>query len=362
MKQKLTILTGGLIAFCLPLLSQATETPSQMAAQSDFGAKVKVSSITEIKISSKLGEPLGRIQDLVLDLSSGRVTEVLVVSEQKLRLAGKTVALPPGALISDDKTKGYTIDMTAEAFESAPTFDLSKWADSTQPEKVAASYFYFGQQPYFSVPGMVSKSISPSAPLVGLGIVERMSKINNMPVENLTGVKLGKVETLVLDVPNGRILNVFIVADSIGAALQYSTVIAPTLLTFNTKRDGLLLDVSKVSYDEQAHVVFQNGAGGQAITYREQPAEEMQASTELKQGTSSGDINTTAQIYSSIQSSKLDINEMIEVATLKGKVTLRGPVSSQVIKDRIGAIAIAATSAAKVENQITVTPSAQASL
>jgi sporulation protein YlmC with PRC-barrel domain len=362
MKQELSILTGGLIAFCLPFLSQAAETPQQMAAQGDFGQKVKMSSLTEIKITNLQNEPLGRIEDLTLDLSNGRVVEVLVVSDQTLRLGGRTVAVPPGALIADDKNKVYQINMSKAAFAAAPKFDLTKWADSTQPEQVAAAYLYFGQQPYFSVPGMPDKTISPSAPLVGLGVVERMSKLNNMPVENLKGDHLGNLETLVMDVPNGRILNVFVVADHFGAALKYSTIVAPTLFTFNAKRDGLVLDVSKVTYDEEAHVIFQDGAGGQAISYRQQPNAEQQALATLVQGTSARDVYTTAQIYKSIQSGNLDAGEKVTVATLNGRVTLRGPVNNQATKDSIVAIATAATSPDNVENQIAVSSPTQASL
>jgi sporulation protein YlmC with PRC-barrel domain len=362
MKQKLSILTGGLIAFFLPFQSQAAETPTQMAAQGDFGSKVKVNSLDEIKITTKLGEPLGRIQDLTLDLSSGRIVEVLVVSDQTLRLGGKTVAVPPHALIFNAETKAFMVDVSAEVFKAAPAFDLSKWAESTQPEQMAAAYHYFGKQPYFSAPGEAGKTTSPGAEFVKLNFVERMSKLVNMPVDNLQGEHLGVVGTIVVDVSAGNILQVFIVTNHFNAALKYSTIILPTLLSFNAKHDGLLLDVSKVTYDEEAHVIFQDGAGGQAISYREQPNTEQQAVAALVQGTSARDINTTAQIYKSIQSGKLDAGELVTVATLNGRVTLRGPVNNQATKDSIGAIATAATSPDNVENQIIVSTTTQASL
>ncbi len=373
MKQKLSLFTGGLLVACLPLWSQAAdappalqnppvETPPQMAAQGDFGAKVKFNSLSEVKITTMQGEPLGRIQDLTLDLPGGRIVEVLVVSDQTLRLEGKTVAVPPGALIANPETKAYMINISTDAFKAAPAFDMAKWKESTQPEQMAAAYHYFGQQPYFSAPGVAGQTTVPGAAYVNLDYVQKMSKLINMPVDDAHGTHLGVIQTIVVDVPSGLILNTFIEADHFNAAIKYSTIIAPTLLSFNAKHDGLVLDVSKVTYAEEPHVIFQSGAGGQPISYRSQADPNEKVAVVLVQGTSSHDINLTAQIYKSIQEGNLDVNGMVEVATLKGRVTLRGPVVKQETKDSIGNIAGAAANPGNVENDIVVSSPTQASL
>jgi sporulation protein YlmC with PRC-barrel domain len=306
-------------------------------------------------------QPLGRIQDLVLDLSNGRVVEVLIVSDQFLRMGGKTVAVPPEALIPDAANKVYMINVSAEAFKAAPKFDLKAWADSTQTDNVAAAYQYFRQEPYFLLSNEASRNTDDGVAVVHLGIVERMSKLINMPVDNLQGRNLGKLQTLVLDVPNGRITSAFINADYIGQTLKYSSVVPPTELTFNTKRNGLLLDDTKVEYSEEPHVIFQDGSAGQKTSFRQQPENDV-AKSGLVQGTGSSDINMTAQIYKSIQSGKLDRANKVEVATLGGRVTIAGTVNSQSAKDGINAIAVAAVQAENVNNEITVDGQSQASL
>jgi sporulation protein YlmC with PRC-barrel domain len=287
MKQPLSVLLGGLLALALPLPAHAQDTPTPIPVQGDFGPKTKWNDITEIQVTNLDGDSLGRIQDLTLDLANGRIVEVLVVSGQTFRLGGKTVAVPPKALIPNESKKVYEINMSLEAWDAAPAFDLSKWAESTQSDQVAAAYRYFREQPNFLVTGEAAGRTSTAGrPLTALGTVERMSKILNLPVENLKGDSFGKLQSLVLDVPNGRIVNTFINAGGFGTPLNYSTVIPPTLLSFNDKRTGLILDVSKVAYDKEPSVVFQNGVSGEVVGYREQAATGPHTDVDLVQGTS----------------------------------------------------------------------------
>jgi len=362
MKQHLAKLAVGIIALGLPLQTWAQDETQAISAEGHFGPQTHWSVITEVKITNLEHQPLGRIQDLVLDLSNGRVVEVLIVSDQFLRMGGKTVAVPPEALIPDAANKTYMINVSAEAFKAAPKFDLKAWADSTQTDNVAAAYQYFRQEPYFLLTNEASRNTASGEAVVHLGIVERMSKLINMPVDNLQGRNLGKLQTLVLDVPNGRITSAFINADYIGQTLKYSSVVPPTELTFNTKRNGLLLDDTKVEYSQEPHVIFQDGSAGQKSSFREQPGNDDAIRSGLVQGTGSSDINMTAQIYKSIQSGKLDRANKVEVATLAGRVTIAGTVNTQAAKDGIDAIANAAVKAENVDNQITVDGQSQASL
>jgi sporulation protein YlmC with PRC-barrel domain len=379
MKLPLFILTGGLVALCLPLQTQAqsagqnssqgmpgepgvssadNENPA-LPVQANFGPQQKWSDITEVKITNLQGETLGRIQGLALDLSNGRVVEVLVVSGQVLRLGGKTVGVPPRALIPDAQNKVYQINISAEAFADAPAFDLKKWDESTQADKVLAAYHYFGQNPYFLNPGETpGRTTAEGRPLVALGIVERMSKIVDMDVNDMNGKLLGRMGSLVLDVPNGRIVNAYINSNVLGSPLKFSTVIPPTLLTFDAKRDHLLLDVTKVEYKEEPHVMFETGPGGETTGSFEQDATTPHTDLPLVQGTSYRDINTTAQIYNSMKEANLDTYG-VEVATLAGRVTLRGNVESPGTKVGVGAIAINLVRIDNVDNQIEVTQPTQ---
>ncbi len=251
--------------------------------------------------------------------------------------------------------------MSAAAFAAAPAFDLSQWATATQPEQVAAAYRYFAQEPTFLVPGEAAgRTTAGGREVTSLGRVERMSTLMNMPVDNMQGGSVGKVQALVLDVPNGRIVNVYINAQNFGAPLKFSTVIPPTMLSFKPNGQGLLLDVTKAAYETEPNVIFQYGAAGQVISSREQNASSSPTNVALVQGTSFRDIGITQKIDAAIQAGHLD-TWGVEVATLNGRVTLRGTVNNQGTKDSIGAQAIAVASLDNVDNQIVVPGAAPAS-
>ncbi len=373
MKTHLSLVATGLIALGFPIQAWAQPAPaasastvhvpatgSAAAAVSNLGAKITESPITEVLIKNLQGQTLGRIEDLVLDLSNGRVVEVLVVSDQTLRIGGKTVAVPPLALISDNANKVYSVNMTLEQFKAAPAFDLKKWDESTQTAQVAAAYRFFGQEPYFLAPGDDTKP----ATLVALGVVERMSKLNNMNVNNLQGVQFGKVQTIELDVPNGRVINVFVSQNNFGTkTTPFSTIISPNQFSFNAKRDTLLIDESKAVYAKEPHVVYARGVGGQVTSFREQadPQAVVAAPAALFQGTSYRDIDLTDQVYKSVEKNGMS-PEDVEIASFSGRVVLRGNARSQAQLESFGTIAAKVAGAANVDNQMVVVAASQASL
>ncbi|MGA2053541.1 MAG: PRC-barrel domain-containing protein, partial [Opitutales bacterium] len=153
MKQQLSILAGGLLAFGLPLQTHAQAASAPSTSQADYAQNVPWTPLDEYKITNFQGQTLGHIQDVALDVPGGQVVEILVVSDQFFGFGGKTVALPPSALDFSSEPNTYCVDMTREKFAAAPKFDLSKWSESTQTDQVAAAYEYFGQAPKFLITG-----------------------------------------------------------------------------------------------------------------------------------------------------------------------------------------------------------------
>ncbi len=351
------ILAGGLIALGLMLPACALVNPAPISAAA-YGPAIVWYDVTLIQITNPQGERLGRVDDLVLDLSNGRVVEMLVKSGQTLGFGGKLIAVPPLALLPDFPKQRFIINMSPAAFLAAPAFNSSQWAASTQPDRVAATYRYFGVEPHFLLAGETpGRTTAAGRVVTNLGILEKMSDLINMPVVNLQGVWLGRLGSLTLDVPAGRIVSAFIrshVSDRPELPNQYLAVVPPMLLSFNAKHDGLVLDVSKIVLREEPRVVFQDSVGGQARSYREQNASGPPTTADLAQGASFRDVRITAQIYQAIQDAKLDPDETVQAGTLDGRVTLRGSVRDQETQNRIGTIAVALVRVENVDNQIVV--------
>lgn len=344
MNSRLFLLAGTVLATAaLPARAQPEPAPLRLGAEKAFAV------MTNIQIRNFQDDELGRIRDLGIDLINGRIVEVLVKSDSSLDVDNKIVAVPPLALIPDPVNGVYRLDVSPETFRSAAAIDLSKWTDAGRSDRVAAAYYLFGQEPYFLEEGDKA-SKTAARPKVALGYIERSSKIVDMPVGNFEGVKFGKVWSMTLDIPRGRILSVIVIAPG---NFQTKSVIPAMALSFNAARDGLLLDQTKVQYEDEPRYVFTEAAYGQDAHSEEESYKGKRTKVALEQGRSYRDIDRTVLINKNIRAAKINARN-VQVGTNEGRVTLRGWVYAAADKDSINAIAIAASRLELVDNQMTV--------
>lgn len=373
MKLNLQLLAGAAFASAVSLSTWAQPDPSaapqtakeikaetkaakRIAAPGDpsptpLGREKAFDEFNKIQVRNFQDEPLGRIKDLGIDLVNGRIVTVMMVADNSLNVGNKIVAAPPGAFIPDVLNEVYRLNISADTFKSAPAIDLKKWEDSGRSQSIAATYALFGQEPYFLEEGATA-STTADRPKVSLGYVERSSKILDLPVGNHQDQKFGKVWSMTLDIPKGRILSVIVLAPG---NFKTKTVIPATALTFNSTRDGLLLDDTKLEYANEPRFVFTEAAFGNDAHSKQEVYKGARTSVALEQGNSYRDVDRTVLINKEIRAAKLN-SRNVQVGTVDGRVTLRGQVNSEAEKRQIGAIAVAASRLELVDNQITVGP------
>ncbi len=349
MKLKLILLAGAVLAASLstPVWAQplTTNDPATLGAQKDVGRLV------DIEVKNFQDDSLGRVRDLGVDLVNGRIMEVLVASGTFLGMGGKTTAVPPRALFADTTAKCYRLNVSKETFESAPAVDLKTWNDAGRSRSIAAAYRFFRQEPYFLEEGAAPGTTPAGHPKVALGYVERSSKILDMPVGNHQNDQFGTVYSLTMDIPAGRIRNVII---SQGGNFQAKSIVPAMALSFNNKRDALLIDDSKAKFDDEPrYVLTASTVVGLPETAEEESYSGPHTDVALVQGTSYFDVDRTVLINRNIRSTKINARN-VEVGTINGRVTLRGFVNTEDDRRRIGEIAIAASRLEVVDNQITV--------
>jgi osmotically-inducible protein OsmY len=153
-----------------------------------------------------------------------------------------------------------------------------------------------------------------------------------------------------LDIPRGRILNVVVLAPG---NFKTKSVIPAMALSFNSKRDALLLDDTKVAYANEPRYVLTEPAFGNDAYSKEESYEGPHTSVALVQGRSYRDVDRTVRINKDIRTAKIS-SRHVQVGTIDGRVTLRGWVNTDADKNSIGAIAIADSRLELVDNQITV--------
>jgi sporulation protein YlmC with PRC-barrel domain len=89
------------------------------------------------------GEDLGKIEAIMLDVTTGRIAYAVLSFGGFLGMGTKLFALPWGALTLDATEKRFTLEVNKETLENAEGFDKDNWpsmADSAWATRVHAHY------------------------------------------------------------------------------------------------------------------------------------------------------------------------------------------------------------------------------
>jgi sporulation protein YlmC with PRC-barrel domain len=344
MKMKHNLLAGALVACCL------THQGGAQPATPVPAGETKATRLIDVEVRNFQDERIGHVRDLGIDLVNGRIVEVLVAFGGFAGVDEKIVAVPPSAFINDGGAGVYRLDVSTETFKAAPQVNLSKWEDEGRSQRVAATYHYFGKEPYFREEGAPPSKTPGGHQKVELGYVERSSKMLDLPVVNFKNVKFGHVWSLTLDIPKGRILNVVILAPD---DFKTRSMVPAMALSFNENRDGLVIDDTKRQFADEPRYLLTEGVNGRPDLAEEEPYQGPHTTVALVQGSSNRDMDRTKHIVANIRAANID-DRHVEVGTNNGRVTLRGWVATDADKTRIGEIAITESRLELVDNQIVV--------
>jgi sporulation protein YlmC with PRC-barrel domain len=418
MKRKMRIITSASAASILAFAALAQETNNSAPGAAEYsdqavahgtraegpGCSKKASDLIGMEVKNNQNEKLGKVNDLAVDVESGRIVYVILCTGGFIGIGDTLHAVPPGALHHDVASKTLQLDADKEKLNAAPKFEMAKWAECCNSNQVAEVYSQYGQQPYCSSGHKKDASKTVTArnadgtwgkdrivneneankSWARLSDVQKASKVMGTPVKNLQDEKLGKVENLMVNLSAGRIVAVVISSGGfIGIGDELSAV-PPTALQFNTERDTLQLDASKEMLTASPHFKANQWpdfgqpryASDVYSAYKVEPYfatdtttdadntrinvrdRQDQTLTPLDQGNSKADVATTAQIRKGILAAKnMSVNaQNVKIITIDGQVTLRGPVNTAEEKRLIREIADGSTHSGDVDNQLEVQP------
>ena len=111
-------------------------------------AVLSASTLTGDKVKNLAGEELGKIEDLVIDLKSGRVAYAVVSFGGGFMHGGKLFAIPWASLAVDQGDKKVILNVPREKLETAEGFDKDHWPDMANPDFFQRTYAYYGVQPW----------------------------------------------------------------------------------------------------------------------------------------------------------------------------------------------------------------------
>lgn len=321
MKRKLQIIisASAVSAVALTVLAQDTSNPkidgqdqtsyrmSHATMADRLNDTAKASDFMGMTVKNYQNEKLGKVEELAVDVESGRLVQVIISTGGFMGMGSTLVAVPPAAFHHDAAQKVLQLDASKEKLAGAPKFDSSNWEEYTQSNRMTEVYGYYGQQPYFvddrdgtwttnadgtfarTLPrnmdgtinttgsstmdtahnvkvasdveetnntlltrnpdGTWTRNYHPNGNRASssckLGYVQQASKLMGAPVKNLQDENLGKVENLIVDLPAGRIVAVVISSGGFIGMDNELSAVPPTACRYNAEHNTLQLDASK---------------------------------------------------------------------------------------------------------------------
>jgi hyperosmotically inducible periplasmic protein len=110
----------------------------------------KASKVIGMSVKNRQDQKLGTVDNLAIDLPTGRIVQVIVSSGGFLGMRDELSAVPPAAFHYDRAQEVLHLDTTKEALTQAPHFKKNQWPDLGDPAYAASVYRAHGQEPYFS--------------------------------------------------------------------------------------------------------------------------------------------------------------------------------------------------------------------
>ena len=107
------------------------------------------SSICKDSVRNAAGENLGKIEDLMIDLNTGRIAFAVLSFGGFLKMGNKLFAIPWEALKIDAVKKEFILNANKNQLEQATGFDKDNWPDMADPTFGSTLYHHYGFKPYW---------------------------------------------------------------------------------------------------------------------------------------------------------------------------------------------------------------------
>src|SRR6187401_2906735 len=130
-----------------PVYSRDAASHSRRADKLNGAAKA--SEIIGMTVENYQGEKLGNVEDVAVDVESGRIVQLILSTGGFAGIRDTQTAVPPGALHHDVAKKVLHLDADKEKLSGAPKFETAKWAECCDSNHLSAVYGYYGQEPAF---------------------------------------------------------------------------------------------------------------------------------------------------------------------------------------------------------------------
>jgi hypothetical protein len=114
-----------------------------------FRRVLSASSLAGDAVKNSLNEDLGKVNELMIDVPTGKVAYAVLSFGGFLGMGDKLFAVPWRALTLDEDRKCFILDVDKQTLEDAPGFDKDNWPDMAEPSWRSQVYSYYKTEPYW---------------------------------------------------------------------------------------------------------------------------------------------------------------------------------------------------------------------
>ena len=147
--QRNTLTVAALLGLAMLMCGSAFAVDQGVATKSDNLMVARVGDITKMKIMNASGEDLGKIEDLVIDMSTGKIRYAAISFGGFLGVGDKMFAVPFESMAlrqnAKDNSRHFELNVTKEQLQNAPGFDKNNWPDFANPTWGATNDKHYSQ-------------------------------------------------------------------------------------------------------------------------------------------------------------------------------------------------------------------------
>jgi sporulation protein YlmC with PRC-barrel domain len=192
------------------LLFHAVASAQNISWKADdarLGLLKRASLLLEGRVGDRQDRTLGKVQDMLLDLSGGRVLVTLVSAGT----AGQLTPVP-GRCYKYANNARLVIDVEKKAFIYAPRISAQEPFRSLDPASLRDSFVYFNESP---------PQVSPGGHFCSAG------SLIGTPVMSREGETMGQVRDVMLDVPTAQVVYLVVEPEHAAGELPELYVVPP---------------------------------------------------------------------------------------------------------------------------------------
>lgn len=178
------------------------------------------------------GQNIGKVEDLVVDVNSGRVIYGIGTMSNVQGGGDKLYPIPWPAGQYSVHTRSYELPVETVRLETVPTFTHKEWPNFTDDEFANRTFQSYNTTPYWKTERTVVRT-SDKAPHATTytqrwtqqpTTVNRISELRGRTIRTSDGATLGQINEVVLDPHSGRILYAVTTRDGTNVPIPWSAL------------------------------------------------------------------------------------------------------------------------------------------